>query len=772
MTVRKPKDLVLWYRQPARQWEEALPIGNGRLGAMIFGGVPGERIQFNEHTIWTGQPQSYSHPGAAKCLPKLRALLNQGRKLWAKGNVEAAAAKQREAEELAMLEFMSVPLTQKAYQPCGDLWIDFPGHAHVSDYRRQLDLDTAVVMTEYRVGSDCFTREVFASHPESVVAIHLAAERPGLISCQLRLSSPHKGSTIEILGSNCLVLRGEVEPGGVCFQARVEVAIEGGKIDIGQNFLSINQADAVTLRLVAATNFVNYRDLTGDPRGSCETILSQARSRSYQKMREAHLADHRTLFRRVALDLGRSAAADLPTHERVAAFATGSDPDLFALLFQYGRYLLIASSRAGGQPANLQGIWNDQIDPPWDSKYTCNINTEMNYWPAEVANLAECADPLFAALDELAQTGRETARVHYDASGWLLHHNFDLWRGTAPINASNHGIWVTGGAWLSWHLWEHYLFSGDRAFLAQRAYPIMRESARFFTEYLVEDVETGWLISGPSNSPEQGGLVMGPTMDHQIVRALFGACIEAARILGQDEEFALKLEGMRRRIAPNLIGKHGQLQEWLDDIDDPTNQHRHVSHLWAVYPGDEITWRDQKFLQAARQSLVFRGDAANGWSMGWKVNLWARFLDGDHALLVLRNLFTLRYDTDIIYESGGGLYPNLFDCCPPFQIDGNFGVTAGIAEMLLQSHVKESAQSPNFIIHLLPALPSSWSDGKVRGLRARGGFEVDLEWKSGILTHVALRCGKRCRCTLLYRDSFLRRDLDPGETVVSPGEFM
>ena len=713
----------LWYAQPAEKWTDALPIGNGRMGTMIFGGVFDERIQFNEDTLWKGQPHDYVREGAGEQLTEIRSLL-------AAGNITNAIA-------LARSNFLSDPVRQKAYQPFGDLRLHFPGTADVTDYRRDLDLASAIASVSYRLGNVTFRREIFASYPDRAIVLHMTADKPGQINFTLTMDSPHTNSQTLAIKTNTLALTGQVETGGLRFESRVRVLATGGTIMTNGNAIAVGNADSATLYLVAATSFKNFQDITADPARICAEELSKASKRNFTNVLAEHLADYQNLFGRVSLNLGSTAAADLPTDERLKRVRTSgleTDPALAALYFQYGRYLLIASSRPGSQPANLQGVWNEALNPPWESKWTLNINAEMNYWPAELCNLSECTGPLFDLIDDLAISGARTAKEQYKCNGWVAHHNTDLWRGTAPINNID-GIWPTGGAWLCYHLWEHYLFTGDKKFLA-RAYPVMKQASVFFMDYLVEDPKTGWLVTSPSFSPEEGTLCTGPTMDHQIIRALMDATLESAAILEDEEEFAAQLAAVRKLVAPDQIGRHGQLQEWLEDKDVPNNNHRHMSPLFALYPGAEITPAKTNLFAAAKVLLKWRGDGSTGWSYAWRIPLWARVGDGEFAFRQLNGLLQKR------------TLPNLFDLCGPFQIDGNFGGCAGIAEMLLQSQQTEagSQKSEVRILDLLPALPKAWLAGSVKGLCARGGFEVDLTWADGAMTKAVIhsKLGNPC----------------------------
>ena len=761
-SLRPTSGLELWYSRPADQWVEALPVGNGRLGAMVFGGIESERVQFNEDTVWQGGPHSYANPGAHRWLGRIRSLLFEGR--------------QAEAEALAMERFMSVPLRQLPYQSFGDLLIerDNVDGSTATSYRRSLDLENAVATVEFVAGDVTHRQRVIASFPRQVIAVRLTASgaRNLAFSASLRTSHP-----VDSIGEDrgSLRLAGRVEGGAIRFEARLAVTSDG-EVSIQDDRLRVEGASEATMLLAGATNFVSFRDVSGEPSQRNLAVLADAGELTFDEIEAESASSHRELFDRVRIDLGRTSAADEPTDQRIARFASRADPQLVSLLFQYGRYLLISCSRGACQPANLQGLWNDSDEPPWDSKYTVNINTEMNYWPAGVTALPETAEPLFAALKEIAVSGAETAREHYDARGWVLHHNFDLWRGTAPINHSNHGIWPTGGAWLCQSLWQHYLFGGDEGFLRSTAYPLMRGASEFFVDALVESPDGDWLISGPSNSPETGGLVMGPTMDHQIVRNLMGNTIAAATVLGVDEGFRERLAGIRARIAPNRVGRLGQLQEWLEDIDDPENKHRHVSHLFGLHPGVEITpYGTPDLFAAARKSLEFRGDGATGWSMGWKVNFWARFLDGDRSYSILQGLLAPVPDRMESRLDGrrGGLYPNLFDAHPPFQIDGNFGATAGVAEMLLQSHdphgtplgESDVQSGRSGYLHLLPAVPSALATGSVRGLRARGGFTVDIEWRDGRLVSARIQSAMGKPFVVRYGEVELNAQVPAGQSL-------
>jgi alpha-L-fucosidase 2 len=747
--------LKIWYKRPAAVWEEALPIGNGRLGAMIYGAPGVDHIQFNEETLWTGEPHDYSHTGAYQSLDRIRELLWEG--------------KQKEAETLALEKFMSVPIRQQKYQPFGDLWIGFKGHGIVSDYRRELDISNAVCRTYYKINDTTYTREYFASYPDNVIGISLTSDRKKALTFDIVLTSIHEASSVIATSDGLVELRVKVKDGALSGTAMVKVTVKGGKITVEGNRLHVEKANQASLWLVAATNFVSPKDVSGNPAALCLKYLSDLGNKSITQVKMSHISDYRKYFDRFSINLGVSDNENNPTDARIRANPDKMDNSLAALYVQYGRYLMLSSSRPGTYPANLQGIWNDKLEPAWDSKYTVNINTEMNYWPVEELNIGECHEALFKMLKEVVPGGEIVAREHYNARGWVLHHNTDLWRGAAPINASNHGIWVSGSGWLAQHFWEHFLYTRDKDFLSEEAWPVMKGAAMFYADFLVKDPKTGWLVSAPSNSPENGGLVSGPTMDHEIIKSLFKECIEASEILKLDRDFAETLRQMLPKIAPYRIGRFGQLQEWMEDIDDPNNKHRHVSHLWAVYPGNEINWKETpELMEAAKTSLIARGDEGTGWSLAWKINFWARFRDGNHTWkmvqMLLRPQGQASGQTSGGGSAGGGSYPNLFDAHPPFQIDGNFGGAAGIVEMLLQSHLDA--------IDILPALPDGVPYGHIKGMMARGAFELEFSWGGGKLTSLQVISKAGYPLALRYKDKSFSSPTRKGETLKFDGDLV
>lgn len=902
----------LWYDAPAKEWEEALPIGNGHMGAMIFGGDSVDVVQFNEETLWTGEPRNYNKAGAYRYLDTIRLLLDQD--------------KQREAENLAMLEFMGVKsesedntawlqhvacerekkegaytynfddsqwptiqvpsyegweyvgmegldgavwfrttfeltaedlkedweldlnkvreqdytyvnghrvghekgdqtkrlykipkenlregknvvaiqvinlegkggisgykdtskpigiqnsagkfislvgkwkywvqdsdvpkvgVFQESYQPFGTLKFHFPD-GNTEQYARRLDLERGLAEVTYKQADVQYTRTYFASYPDNAIAIRLTADKPRQVSFTLALETKHQKHRIWKVDDQTIAMTVHVKGGALAGTSFLTVKLEDGILTEKDGQLHVQGANTADVYLTGATNYGDYKHVIPDYVKTAQAHHQKIQRKAYSKLKAAHEKDYQALFGRFSINLGGEEQRAVPTDKRLRSFGSAEDPDLVALYVQFGRYLQIASSRTGTYPANLQGIWNPWLEPSWGSKYTTNINLEMNYWPTEMLNLSELHGTLFQMIRELSDAGKETAREYYHARGWVLHHNTDVWRGTAPINNSNHGIWPTGGAWLVTHLWEHYLFNQDPKFVA-KYYDIIKGATLFFKDFLIEDEKTGWLVSTPSNSPENGGLVKGPTMDHQIIRSLFQVFTKSSELLGKDALLRDSIQMMLPQIAPNQIGKHGQLQEWLDDLDDPDNKHRHVSHLWGLYPGKEINMDDTPDLvEAAKKSLLMRGDDGTGWSLAWKINFWARFKDAQHTYKMIKMLLRPA-------GNAGGSYPNLFDAHPPFQIDGNFGGAAGIGEMLLQSHTT--------FVDLLPALPKELPQGTVKGLKARGNFEIDLTWENNRLAelHVHSNSGKPLK--IRYHGKVVEMATKENETYVFDAEL-
>lgn len=743
-TIQPPDEVTLWFNHPAANWNEALPVGNGRLGAMIFGNATSERLQLNEQTVWTGAPEDFVNPAAKTALPQVRKLLFAG---------EYAAAQQ-----LAQEKLMGDKKMESSYQTLGDLRLDFTTDgSDISEYRRELNLQTAIAKVSYRAGAVLFTREVFSSAPDQVLVVRLAADKAGAISFSMQLSRPGNKAIVRVSGNEIIMQEHTGNGTGVRLAARLKLLHKGGTVAIKDQSLQVEKADTVTLLVTVATNY----------RGDDEATLSRnqldAAAMNYEDLKKRHIADYQAYFNRVDFNVGKTDAVYFPTDTRLTAVQNGNtDPDLIKLYYQFGRYLLISSSRPGGLPANLQGIWADGLTPPWSADYHININIQMNYWPAEVTNLSELHLPFLAFLKDLIKDGKKTANNMYGMQGAVAHFTTDAWHFTETYGRPQWAMWPMGLAWSAQHIWEHYRFTGDKNFL-DSSYHVLKEAALFCADWLVKNPTTGYLVSGPSISPENtfktgngetATMMMGPTMDHMIIRELFQNTIAAAAVLQKNKTFTKRLQQLLQQLAPTKPGSDGRILEWTEAFEESEPGHRHISHLFGLHPGKEITPQTPQLMAAARKTIDYRlqhGGGHTGWSRAWIINFFARLGDGEAAY---KNLIALLQKSTL---------PNLFDNHPPFQIDGNFGAVAGITEMLLQSHTD--------VIQLLPALPRAWQTGYIHGLVARGGFEINIDWERGQLKHLKLLSKLGNDCTIRYGEKTVQLKTAQGKAYFFDGDL-